>query len=98
MSLLRRLSYALDLETAAQSTTTPGPRVLQNSDSSSENEETDGALGFDNNLVEPFAKTVKEAIGWEEVDEMPRKVRRYFPNIKKHPEAFLFINELDKLL
>lgn len=36
-------------------------------------------------------------IRWEETKEAPRKVRKYFPNLKKEPETFPFIDELEDL-
>lgn len=43
-------------------------------------------------------KSVKEAIDWVEEKETPQKVRKYFPNLKKDPENFPFIEELEDLI
>lgn len=47
---------------------------------------------------EPFVKSVKEAIGWEEPKEAPQKMKKYFPNLKKDPESFPFTDELEDLI
>lgn len=39
--------------------------------SPSETEDPELSAGFDFTLVEPFAKSVKEAIGWKEAKEAP---------------------------
>lgn len=56
------------------------------------------SAGFDFSLVQPFAKSVKEAIGWEEDKVELQKVWKYFPNLKKEPENFPFIGELEDLI
>lgn len=65
---------------------------------SPEEEEILIPTSFDFALIDPFAKSVKEAIGWEEEKEAPRKLRKYFPNLKKDPETFPFIEELEELI
>lgn len=56
------------------------------------------SVGFDFALVEPFVKSVKEAIGWEEPKEAPQKMKKYFPNLKKDPESFPFTDKLEDLI
>lgn len=67
-------------------------------DSLSDNEGLEVSAGFDFGLIEPFVKSVKEAIGWEEPQEVQPKQRKYFPQLKKEPETFPFIDELEDLI
>ena len=60
--------------------------------------EREPTSGFDFSLVEPFARSVKEAIGWEETIEEPQKLGKYFPELRKDPELFPFIEELEDLI
>lgn len=53
-----------DLERAVQSTATLAPCIPQKSGNSSESEDTEGTTGFDFTLIEPFANSVKQVIGW----------------------------------
>lgn len=67
-------------------------------DSLSDNEGLEVSAGFDFGLIEPFVKSVKEAIGWEEPQEVQPKQRKYFPQLKKEPETFPFIDKLEDLI
>lgn len=85
-------------ESIRESTSVADDLQPQASEPSSGDEDQDMSAGFDFSLVQPFAKSVKEAIGWEEDKEEPQKVRKYFPNLRKEPENFPFIGELEDLI
>lgn len=78
----------------AQSASSAVSCIPQKSDNSSDEEELQASTGFDFTLINPFAKSVKEEIGWEESREAPHKLRKYFLNLKKDPETFPFIDKL----
>ena len=64
----------------------------------SDHEDRELVSGFDFGLVEPFARSVKETIGWEEPVSEPPKIGKYFPELGRDPELFPFIEELEDLI
>ncbi|XP_077306678.1 ubiquitin-conjugating enzyme E2 U isoform X2 [Lithobates pipiens] len=92
------LATAPAMEVTVPSTSTAHPYHSQASESSSDNDGQEMSAGFDFSLVEPFARSVKEAIGWEDIISEPQKTRKYFPNLKRQPESFPFIEELGDLI
>lgn len=87
-----------DAETTAQSASPSHPSTSREQEFPSDDEELEASAGFDILLIGPFVKSVKEAINWEEPEEVQQKQRKYFPNLKRVPEAFPFIDELDELI
>lgn len=86
------------MEFTAYSTSPTIPSASREQDLPSDDEEPEASAGFDFALIEPFIRSVKEAINWEELEETQPKQRKYFPNLKKVPEAFPFIDELEELI
>ncbi|XP_040211990.1 uncharacterized protein LOC120943017 isoform X2 [Rana temporaria] len=70
-----------------------GP-YAQPAETHSDHEERELVSRFDFGLVEPFSRSVKEAIGWEEPVAEPLKVGKYFPELRREP----FIEELEDLI
>lgn len=60
--------------------------------------ETQEGAGFNFALVEQFAKSVREAIGWVEGQDPLCQVRKYIINLSKEPESFPYIEELEELI
>lgn len=87
-----------DVEATTQSASPSHPSTSREQEFPSDEEELEASAGFDFSLIGPFAKSVKEAINWEEPGEVQQKQRKYFPNLKKVPQAFPFIEELDELI
>lgn len=89
---------APEMDRPAPSTSAAASHITPKSDDSSDNEELEISTGFDFALLNTFAKLVKEAIGWDDSKEAPRKILKYLPNLKKEPETLPFIDELEDLI
>lgn len=73
------------------------PAVGDRGDSDDSLDESDPS-GFNFGLVQPFVAAVKQAIGWEEAEEPPKKNKSFFPFLKKKQNFFPFLEELKDLV
>lgn len=81
-----------------QDTSSATSSSSKKSDPLSDNDDLETSTGFDFSLIDPFVKSVREATDWVEEKETPQKLSKYFPNLKKDPETFPFVDKLEDLI
>lgn len=83
---------------SALSASVPPPTTGGEKNESEDSADETDPLGFSFSLVQPFVSAVKQAIGWEEVEEPPKKSRSYFPFLKKRLSFFPLMEEVKDLI